>query len=218
MSEQTSRNQTDPTPADRPKRSVVTAAVAVVVALLVGVGIGYAIGSGTGTSDTPTQATAKAAPDEAEQTPAAEETTEPAEEASATPVALGDEVDLTALKVTVFDYKKDLKGADGSTPEEGNRWDAALVKACNVSLTEDDGRDLIANFDVWGLNDSDDGRFGELDLTPSPAPEPQWQSFKKLNAGQCAKGWVVFDLPDDAAPTSVVYSFNSEDQATWALK
>jgi hypothetical protein len=216
MSDQTSHNETDPMPAVRPERPMATAAAAVVVALLVGVGIGYVIGSGTDGTDTPAQT--QAAPDDPEKTPAAEETTEPADEASATPVALGDEVDLTALKVTVFDYKKDLAGSDGSTPEDGNRWDAALVKACNVSLTEDDGRDLIANFDVWGLNDSDDGRFGELDLTPSPAPEPQWQSFKKLNADQCTKGWVVFDLPEDAAPTSVVYSFNGEDEATWVLK
>jgi hypothetical protein len=197
-------------------RTLVSAGVAV-VALVIGLGAGYALGSSGNSDDSAVAATSPASPEPEETSaePEAAQTTPPP--ALDTPVALGAEVDLTVIKVTVSQYKKDIKDPDGSGPEAGTEWDAALVRACNVSLGEDDGRDLITNYGVWNLADDDDGSYGTLDLTPSPAPAPQWESFTKLNPGKCQKGWVALERPENVAPTTITYSFNDEEQARWAL-
>lgn len=211
------QNPTTASTASGRSRTLISAGLAATVALVIGFGAGYALGNSGSPDDSAATSRAAPAPEPQETSaePEAAETSAPP--ASDTPVALGAEVDLTAIKVTVFEYKKDIKDPDGSGPEAGTQWDAALVRACNVSLGEDDGRDLITNFGVWNLADDDDGTYGTLDLTPSPAPAPQWANFTKLNPGKCQKGWVALERPDNVTAATITYSFNGEEQARWVL-
>ena len=211
MTDQTPPTTTGTNPTG-PNRTLTVAAVSAAVALIVGLGVGYAVGS-SGNDDIAEAAQSTEVPEPEEETAAPEP-----EPTIDEPATLKDEVDLGGIKVTVFEYKKDIKDSDGSTVEEGMRWDAALVRACNVSLTAPAERDLIANFGVWSLADEDDGTYGELDLSPSPAPAPEWETFKKINTGKCAKGWLAFDVAKDADPTSIVYSYDDEEEARWSLK
>ena len=41
------------------------------------------------------------------------------------------------------------------------------------------------------LVDGQDGSYTELNMTPSPAPVPQWDNDKKIALGTCTKGWVA---------------------------
>ncbi|MFI5425882.1 hypothetical protein ACHMWU_02775 [Aeromicrobium sp. UC242_57] len=134
---------------------------------------------------------------------------------------MGDQVDFTAdgeFNVTFLEYKKDQP--DDDSVENGERLDLLLVKVCNVSSDDDpNDSDLgsILAFENIQLADADDGSYGELDMTPSPAPKPQLDTFKVLGTGQCHKGWLAFALPESTKMTSATYSVDGENMARWTL-
>lgn len=156
---------------------------------------------------------------EAPPTPTQTQTT-PAQPSSYT---LGEQVDFTAdddteFNVTIVDYKKDQPHDD--SVEAGERLDVLLVKACNISFEDDpNGSDLgtILGFENFQLRDSDSGSYSELDLTPSPAPKPQIDTFAVLTPGECAKGWLAFAIPGGTELVQATYSANNELLATWIL-
>lgn len=161
----------------------------------------------------------------AEDTPSKDTSVETTPEASSpapTPIedpvyALGDEVDLTVVKVTVLEYKKGISDG-GSPPDNGLRLDGALLRVCNVSYEEDDsGSGHLTDPFAFSLVDGDDGSYDLYDLTPSPAPQPQFGDFKVLAAGKCTKGWMAFDLPQDAKPVKITYGPDNDEAAAWVL-
>lgn len=160
--------------------------------------------------------------------PAAEESTTapaPSETTPAEPTtyALGDQVDLSAddnttFSVAVLDYNADHPDQD--SVEAGERLDVLQIKACNVDFNDDpNNSDLgtILGFENFKLLDGDSGSYTELDLTPSPAPKPQIETFAILGAGQCAKGWIAYAVPEDVDLKQVSYSIDNKVLATWDL-
>jgi hypothetical protein len=200
----------------------VAVVAALAVALIAGLGIGYEVGSsnkkdsGDNTSAQEPQVAERTEKDAAAEDPATTEGT-PEESSQASELTLKDEADLTTIKVTVFKYERGITDPDGFEPEPGMRWDAALVRACNVGVDDPETIPLITSWSNWSLADGHDGAYTELDMTPSPAPLPQWSNEKKLAVGNCAKGWVAFDVAKGAKVVSVAYSVEDEEQARWSL-
>ncbi|RYJ07251.1 MAG: hypothetical protein EON52_02210 [Actinomycetales bacterium] len=156
--------------------------------------------------------------DEAEQadptpTPEPSATSEPP--AGPTEANVGDELDFDGLiRITVEDYKADIPNDDDV--EAGQRVDAVLYRICNESFDDSDGATLTNPFN-YNLADDDDGSYDILDLTPSPAPQPQLDSFKAINQGSCVKGWLAYDLPEDTTVTAVTFGDDSGIQALWKV-
>jgi hypothetical protein len=131
--------------------------------------------------------------------------------------ALGEpaQADNGQVQATVFDFKQPI-GADVPTAgAAGTVWAGADVQVC-VSAT--------AIFDVsvsqtpWQLYSPvappatpsvvSDGRF----------PQPGYPSdHRRLHAGQCARGWIVFSLAVGVRPTAIRYAPTGATPVTWEL-
>jgi hypothetical protein len=195
---------------------MVAVVIAVLVALVVGFGIGRAASSGGSDSDKPAATTGgtlspSSTPESSEPIPT-EDPTEPSR-----PAKLGTESDLRALKVTALEYRHNITGSDGYGPDPGHRWDAALVKVCNTGVKDEELIPQITSYGNWSAVDGQDGSYTELDLTPSPAPLPQWDNEKKITVGTCARGWLALDLTPDTRVVALTYSVEGKEYARWAI-
>jgi len=164
-----------------------------------------------------------------ESEPASEETSEAAPTEEPSPEAepnyeLGDKGEFNSddggeFNVTIEDFKKDIPN-DGDV-ESDQRVDALLIRACNVSFDDDQaGSDLGTIIDPFNFSlvDDDDGEYDILDLTPSPAPQPQLDTFDVVGKGDCKKGWLAFDVPAKVKLQTATYSVgDGETLATWNL-
>lgn len=147
-----------------------------------------------------------------ESSPEAAETTETP--AGPTEANVGDELDFDGqIRITVEEYKKDIP--DDDSVEDGQRLDAVLYRICNETFDDTDG--TLTNPFNYNLLDDDDGSYDIFDLTPTPAPQPQLETFKAINQGSCVKGWLAYDLPEDTNVTVVAFGDSGGTQATWSV-
>ena len=117
---------------------------------------------------------------------------------------LGGEVTLTVL---------DSKRAKVS----GHRGNQVLVmvKSCNVAAAA--GIEL--SWDTWVLlgPDSEEYPASTTHGTAEPAPVYPNGSGRLYKPGQCAKGWIVFDVPSGAKLSGVRYMNSGGDSGQWRL-
>lgn len=167
-------------------------------------------GCGGGSEDDATPAKA-AATEPATTTPTPEATT-PAEP---TVLSLGDEVNLTAIKATVLEYKQNVPPE--ATADEGSQWDAVNVKVCNESL-DADLAPVVFSWQSWQLDDGDGGRFDPSNTRYRQFPAPDFADDEAIAVGQCSKGWVVFDVPAGTKLSQANLVVGDEQQASWSLQ
>jgi hypothetical protein len=187
-------------------------------ALIIATGIGLlmsACASANSEGDPSPSASVSTTSSKPSETPEATETPEPTETPT---LALGKRLELEKGGVTiqVTDLKKDAP-SDGSI-EAGQRLDVALVKACNGTFGDDpDGAGVgtILRYGNFTLIDADSGEYQELDLIPSPAPQPQLHANDVLAKGTCKKGWIAFALPKRTRVVALSYRSNGESLGVW---
>lgn len=151
-------------------------------------------------------------------------------EVSATPpptVALGETVELEAgeggvATMVVEQYTRDIPAGIASSilaPDE--RVDAALLYVCNEGIPLEAQQYVfpLTNPTNYHLSDDTSGRYDFLDITPSPAPQPQYDSFVAIAPGDCQRGWLAFQVPTSVEPATLTFSEPSSGVlAEWRLQ
>ncbi|GAA3757657.1 hypothetical protein HDA32_001813 [Spinactinospora alkalitolerans] len=192
----------------------VVAAVAVLLAL-----------AGCGTNE--------AASDSAEASPAAEEETttlEPSPSPSPEEQAfgLGDEQEFDAeignATIEVIDYRRPF----GERTTSDALVNAGLeVRLClnevrvpewaenDPTYTED--RAMIS-WDPWVVVMEDDTRVSAASTVWSDWPDATYPDEETLFPGECARGWVPFEVPEDGTAVSAGYRIDGEEPLDWELK
>jgi hypothetical protein len=104
--------------------------------------------------------------------------------------------------LTVLDYKQGFTSvgkADEEAGEPGYVWAYAELKLCGTkgSYTDD-------TFS-WTLYYSDGSRVSPSGTTYGDFPKPQFPFEVTVTAGKCARGKLVFPVPGDKRPESVLY-------------
>lgn len=151
--------------------------------------------------------------DEPAVTSPAETETEPADEGPAA-VDLGTEMDFEILKANVEEYRSSVPPAE--TADAGMRWDAVLVKMCNVDVEADLSSTMFTSA-FWQLRDDDDGSYEPTSITYQQFPAPEYPYDRTLAVDACSKGWIVFPVPADATIKSAVWSPGGEDKLVWSI-
>lgn len=195
----------------RSRRGVLTHAGAALAGLLAGVLIGVTADSG-GADKTIPSATATTTVTSAETvtaTPGADVASAPAP-SSPKSFAFGDTWKLDNIdpakpfegSLTVLDYEQGFTSvgkADEEAGEPGYVWAYAELKLCGTkgSYTDD-------TFS-WTLYYSDGSRVSPSGTTYGDFPKPQFPFEVTVTAGKCARGKLVFPVPGDKRPESVLY-------------
>ncbi|MGL5826304.1 MAG: hypothetical protein ACRCYU_16050 [Nocardioides sp.] len=102
---------------------------------------------------------------------------------------------------------------------DSDPYSGILVKTCVVGLG---GYDYISfSWQSWTLTDADSGRYPDngtvYGYTPTPV-YPNGESDGTFKVGDCAKGWIFFDVPEGTKVTQVRYQAEDmEAPAVWTL-
>ena len=136
-------------------------------------------------------------------------------QSSTGPLDLGKEASPKGLKVTYFEYRKDIPNADPA-PEVADRVDAVLVRVCSTGLKKDE-TSLATDPVNFHLVDSDDGSYGYVGW--DVASLRLFPYGKKLQKGDCVKGWVAFEVPANVKITKATYATGLDPRsAEWSIK
>ncbi|MFT4218114.1 MAG: hypothetical protein QM619_13160 [Micropruina sp.] len=151
--------------------------------------------------------------------PSESASTEPSSTPSATTTPLGsagafrapgEVLDLNGeVTITVLDSKR--------AKISGHRASQVLVmaKTCNVAAIA--GIELT--WDSWVLLGPDSEEYPASTTHGNAEPVPVYPngSGRLYKPGQCAKGWIVFDVPTDAKLSGVRYMNSNGDSGQWRL-
>ncbi|MFT3969790.1 MAG: hypothetical protein QM695_05780 [Micropruina sp.] len=152
-------------------------------------------------------------------TPQANESTAPQPSDSPSPTPSGSAGDFRApgevldlggeVTITVLDSRR--------AKVAGHRGNQVLtmVKTCNVAAAS--GIEL--DWDTWVLlgPDSEEYPASTTHGNAEPAPIYPNSSGRLYKPGQCAKGWIVFDVPSSAKLSGVRYMNSNGDSGQWRL-
>ncbi len=116
------------------------------------------------------------------------------------------------VEATVLEYRQPLAG----DPPAGTVWGGADVQVC---------AHRTAIFDVsisrgpWVLL-ARDGRAIAPTLVVDPRfPQPAYPTeHRRLQPGECARGWIVFAVPAGARPGAVQYTPVGAQPVTWTVR
>lgn len=141
-----------------------------------------------------------------------------ADSPSTTPPAnghqLGESVDAGTgfVRATVFAYTQ--PAASGASPAAaGNAWATADVRAC-----AQDGTIFAVSVSdaTWSLRLADGTAVSPWHGDDPAFPQPRYpQTPTSLQAGQCVRGWVVFEVPANGPPPLLRYSPQGAEPIDW---
>ncbi|MFI2367449.1 hypothetical protein [Streptomyces sp. NPDC018833] len=104
--------------------------------------------------------------------------------------------------VTVIDYRQGFKSV-GDAAEEGAagyQWAYVELKTCSISGT------FPATTEPWTLSYEDGSRVEPSSTTYGDFPKPEFPFETTLTDGKCVRGKLVFSVPGDSWPHTVVYA------------
>jgi hypothetical protein len=136
----------------------------------------------------------------------------PAPTAPPRPLALGESVDFEHGSLRVYDYQDDVQANTGFGPilEPGNKFSAIDVEGCN--------RDSDAGISIdaleFSLSMPDNTR---VQPTGLPAVQPDMHNPVTLQRGECIRGWLSFQVPQETSPTIVLFNSKSGSTARWDI-
>ncbi|MFI8294451.1 hypothetical protein ACIGCZ_00740 [Streptomyces nigra] len=116
--------------------------------------------------------------------------------------------------VTVLGYKQDVKAAVTADEEfntKGYVWAALELKTCSVEGS------FWATTSPWTLSYEDGARIEPSSTTYDSFPRPEFPFETKLTTGKCVRGHVVYPVPGDQRPATVVYAPEGMDPKEWAM-
>ncbi|MEU1867864.1 hypothetical protein [Streptomyces gardneri] len=156
----------------------------------------------------------------------ATETTSPSPTASpepttAAPLKLGathtwEDVDAGVSGIsTALSYQQGIKSVGLAAEETGNAgyiWAALELKVCSTKGM------FIATPTPWTLSYADGARIEPSSSTWDDFPKPEFPFETKLTPGKCVRGKVVFPVPGNSNPETIVYAPESaETPVEWAV-
>ncbi|MGJ6980036.1 hypothetical protein ACSDQ9_05825 [Aestuariimicrobium soli] len=121
---------------------------------------------------------------------------------------LGSTAKLGVVDITVYGSKR-------VTRQEGIGW-AVDVKACSkASASEPIGLTWFP----WNLVDTNSGTYDWAHTTYNGDPIPAYPNDqdKSVPAGQCARGWIVFEVNADTKAAEVRYANSAGESVAWKL-
>ena len=143
-------------------------------------------------------------------TPTPSPTSTPSPGSAGTFRAPGEVLDLGGeVTITVLDSRR--------AKVAGHRGNQVLtmVKSCNVSSAA--GIEL--SWDTWVLLGPDSEEYPASTTRGNSEPAPVYpnSSGRLYKPGQCAKGWIVFDVPNGVKLSGVRYMNSNGDSGQWRL-
>lgn len=105
--------------------------------------------------------------------------------------------------VTVVGYKQDVKSvvsADEEFSTDGYVWAALELKTCSTQGS------FWATTTPWTLAYEDGTRIEPSSTTYDDFPRPEFPFETKLTTDKCVKGHLVYPVPGDQRPATVVYA------------
>lgn len=104
---------------------------------------------------------------------------------------------------TVLSYKQGLRSvatADEEAGTSGYEWAALELKTCSTKGS------FTATNSPWTLSYEDGTRIEASSTTYGDFPKPEYPFETKLTEGKCVRGKVVFAVPGNSRPATVVYA------------
>ncbi|MEU6879565.1 hypothetical protein [Streptomyces sp. NPDC046712] len=116
---------------------------------------------------------------------------------------------------TVLGYKQGIRSA-GSAAEDfgtpGYVWAAVELKVCSTKGT------FLGSTEPWTLSYADGARVEPSSTTYDDFPKPEFPYETKLAPGKCVRGNLVFAVPGNSRPQTVVYAPQGLDiPEEWAV-
>ncbi|MFD9536280.1 hypothetical protein [Streptomyces sp. NPDC060010] len=117
--------------------------------------------------------------------------------------------------VAVLGYRHNVRSVGSAADESGTPgyvWAALDVKTCSEKGS------FFATTQPWTLSYHDGARVLASSTTYDDFPKPAFPFETKLTAGKCVKGSIVFAVPDNPRPSTVVYAPQELDTPReWAV-
>lgn len=131
---------------------------------------------------------------------------------------LGDTINIETsgfeFAVTVIAFKD--KGITTDVPgllQDGEKWAQAEVKVCNVG-----SETFGASPAPWSLAYADGVRVDSTSISGAELPAPEYPIEARVRAGDCVRGNVPFEVPEDGRAERVLYSPGDLDEPVeWQL-
>jgi hypothetical protein len=115
----------------------------------------------------------------------------------------------------VLSYKQGIKSGATANDEvgaAGYEWAALELKVCSSKGT------FPTSSSPWVLAYDDGGRVEASSSLYEDFPRPQYPVEATLTPGKCVRGFVVYPVPNDDRPASVIYTYgNPIKTAEWAV-
>lgn len=118
--------------------------------------------------------------------------------------ALGQAFDFNVVKATVLDVKIPMT-VGSHEADAGQEFAGVLAQMC-IQNAPAAGNTI--SWRPWLLEDADGGQYpaAESKYEDTPKPEYPFDGTALYVNGDCAKGWIVFQIPVSAKPVHVRYS------------
>jgi hypothetical protein len=112
-------------------------------------------------------------------------------------------------------YRQGVKSVGSAAEETGQPgyvWAALELKVCSTKGT------FLATTFPWTLSYADGARIEPSSSTWEDFPKPEFPIETKLAPGKCVRGNVVYPVPGNSRPATVVYAPESVDvPVEWAV-
>ncbi|MFC8201348.1 DUF4352 domain-containing protein [Streptomyces sp. NPDC057298] len=152
----------------------------------------------------------------ASDTPSASNSPSPSPSPSSKTYKLGDTIDISAgydFSAVVLAFKDKGISAGPGLESAGQKWAVAEVKVCNKDTEPFE----VSPF-VWALAYEDGARLEPAHITGSELPQPLYPADAKVRAGDCVRGNVSFEVPDEGRAERVLYSPGGLDEPVeWTI-
>jgi hypothetical protein len=124
----------------------------------------------------------------------------------------GDTVDISADSLTfsasVLAYKDTGISAAQEVLQPGQKWAAAEVKVCNTG----DEPFAVSPF-VWSLAYEDGARVEATHMSGGEFPRPLYPLDARVKGGDCVRGNILFEVPEEGRAERVLYSPEGLDES-----
>lgn len=189
-------------PGTNTKKLITIVAGAAIVAFALGGGVALLLKDDGKTDDKPT--VAKAAASSPPATPS------PSPSPSQPTLRLGDTADISSdveTSAAALAYTDEgIKGWPEAL-DAGRKWAVVMVKVCNKG-TEAIG---VSTY-PWSLAYADGVRVDSAGMNAGDLPQPLYPMDAKVKGGDCVRGNIVFQVPQEGRPERVLYSPETLDE------
>lgn len=131
---------------------------------------------------------------------------------TATALAIGAKAKLAAGAITV----QVVTVKPGHVSDRDAPTVVAMIRMCNVSNLDPIG----PGWDPWSIVDGDGGQFEASTETYTGDPTPAYPFMagdRMLQQGDCAKGWVVFEVKKGMRAATIEYDNEAGDHLEWKV-